>query len=112
MQLNTITIEVELDEQKMPEKILWNASGSTIATPQQAKGSLLSLWDGADKSALRIDLWTKEMMVDEMTDFFYQTFVGMADTYKRATNNEEMSADIKAFAKSFYEKFKKQQAEK
>jgi gliding motility-associated protein GldC len=61
---------------------------------------------------LRIDLWTKEMMVDEMTDFFYQTFVGMADTYKRATNNEEMSADIKAFAKSFYEKFKKQQAEK
>jgi hypothetical protein len=44
MQLNTITIEVELDEQKMPEKILWNASGSTIATPQQAKGSLLSLW--------------------------------------------------------------------
>ncbi len=112
MQLNTITIEVELDESKMPEKILWNASGSTIDKPKLAKGSLLSLWDGADKSALRIDLWTKEMMVDEMTDFFYQTFIGMADTYKRATNNDEMSKDIKIFAKSFYEKFKKQQEEK
>jgi gliding motility-associated protein GldC len=112
MQENTITIQVQLDEQKMPEKILWNASGSTADAPQIAKGTMLSLWDGTDKSALRIDLWTKDMMVDEMTDFYYQTIMGMADTYKRATNNDELCNDMKEFAKTFYQKFKKQQIEK
>jgi gliding motility-associated protein GldC len=112
MQDNTITIKVHLDERKLPEKITWNASGSTAEAPQVAKGTLVSFWDGAEKTALRIDLWTKEMMVDEMTDFYYQTFMGMADSFKRATNNEELSADIKEFAKGFYQKFRKQNLEK
>jgi gliding motility-associated protein GldC len=110
-QENTITIQVALDENKMPEKILWNATGSTAETAQMAKGAMLSLWDGSDKSALRIDLWTKDMMIDEMTDFYYQTLMGMADTYLRATNNEEMCNDLKTFAKTFYQKFRQQQLE-
>ncbi len=112
MQQNTITIKVQLDENKLPEKILWDATGSTADNEQVAKGTMLSLWDGTDKSALRIDLWTKDMMVDEMTDFYYQTLMGMADTYKRATNNEELSNEMKTFAKEFYHKFKTQQQEK
>jgi gliding motility-associated protein GldC len=111
MQENTISIQVQLDAQKMPEKILWNASGSTADALQVAKGAMVSLWDGADKSALRIDLWTKDMMIDEMTDFYYQTFMGMADTYMRATNNDALTNDIKDFAKAFYQKFRKQQIE-
>jgi len=58
---------------------------------------------------LRIDLWTKDMMVDEMADFFYQTFMGMADSYNRATHNAELVNDMKTFAKDFYKKFKDQQ---
>jgi gliding motility-associated protein GldC len=111
MQENTITIQVLLDDKKLPEKILWNASGSTAEATQEAKGSMLSLWDGADKSALRIDLWTKDMMVDEMTDFYYQTLMGMADSYERATNNQELCKDIKDFAKVFYQKFRATQIE-
>jgi gliding motility-associated protein GldC len=111
MQENTITIQVQLDERKLPEKILWNASDSTAENMQEAKGALVSLWDGADKSALRIDLWTKDMMVDEMADFYYQTLMGMAETYKRATNNEELSEGIREFARNFYQKFRKQQLE-
>ena len=49
------------------------------------------------------------MMVDEMADFFYQTFMTMADTYNRATHNEEMVTDIKNFARTFYNKFREQQ---
>ena len=70
---------------------------------------MLAFWDGAEKSALRIDLWTKDMMVDEMADFFYQTIMSMADTYKRATNNAEQVDDMKKFAKDFYNKFREQQ---
>jgi hypothetical protein len=30
---------------------------------------------------MRIDLWTKEMPVDEMKIFFHQTLVAMSDTF-------------------------------
>jgi gliding motility-associated protein GldC len=110
-QKSTITIDVVLDEQKMPGEILWNASQSTADAQQKARAMLLSLWDGEDKSALRIDLWTKEMMVDEMADFFYQTFIGMADSFKRATGNEGLTTDMKNFARDFYKKFRAQQAD-
>jgi gliding motility-associated protein GldC len=69
----------------------------------------LSFWDPADKAALRIDLWTKEMMVDEMADFFYQTLMTMADTYGRATQYADQVEDMKNFAKSFYARFREKQ---
>jgi gliding motility-associated protein GldC len=67
---------------------------------------MLAFWDGAEKTALRMDLWTREMMVDEMADFFYQTLMTMADTYQRSTQQNELSADIKKFAREFLNKFK------
>ncbi len=109
MHTSTISIEVQMDENKVPGTIQWQATDSGKEVPQQAKALLLSLWDGAEKTALRIDLWTKDMMVDEMADFFYQTFMTMADTYGRATRYQEESDDIKKFAGTFYEKFRARQ---
>jgi len=109
MNTSTITIDVHLDKDKVPEQINWKADSSTASDPQKAKAVMLSFWDGADKSALRIDLWTKDMMVDEMADFFYQTLITMADTYNRATHNQEMVDDMKKFARDFYNKFREQQ---
>ncbi len=106
MQTSTITIDVNLGEDKIPEQIRWKASNSTADKIQHAKAVMISFWDGTDKSALRIDLWTKDMMVDEMSDFFYQTMITMADTFRRATNQQELCDDIKNFAKDFYNKFK------
>ena len=110
MPTSTITIDVHLDEKKVPEKITWLATDSNAEEAQLAKAMMIAFWDGADKSALRIDLWTKDMMVDEMSDFFYQTFSTMADTYSRATQYKELSNDIKTFAKNFYAKFRDLQA--
>ena len=109
MQTSTITIDVQLDDDKVPQQIAWKASDSTADMAQRAKGMMISFWDAADKSALRIDLWTKDMMVDEMADFFYQTFMTMADTYNRATQQADLSNDIKTFAKNFYTKFRDSQ---
>lgn len=109
MQTSTIAIDVHLDKDKIPQQISWTADNSSADSKQQAKAMMLSFWDGADKSALRIDLWTKEMMVDEMADFFYQTFMGMADTYDRATHHKELVSDMKQFAKDFYQKFRDEQ---
>lgn len=109
MNKSTITIDVHLNENKVPENITWQASDSTIENAQKAKAMMLSFWDGAEKTALRIDLWTKDMMVDEMADFFYQTFMTMADTYDRATQHKEVVEDMKKFAHDFYHKFREKQ---
>lgn len=102
MHQSQINIEITLDDQKMPEEIQWIAPDGGIESRQPAKAMLLGLWDGGEKNALRIDLWTKQMMVDEMNDFFYQTFFGMADTYARATRNNELAESMKEFARNFY----------
>src|SRR6187397_3337411 len=109
MSVSNIIIDVETDENRVPRSIEWKATDTTIAETQKAKAMMLSFWDGSEKTALRIDLWTKEMMVDEMTDFFYQTFMTMADTYNRATQHEELVEEMKKFAHDFYHKSREKQ---
>ena len=106
---STIAIDVILDESKIPHQILWNATQSSSEEKQEAKAMMISFWDGKERAALRIDLWTKEMMVDEMADFYYQTMMTMADTFERATHQKELVGEMKDFAKNFYAKFKKSQ---
>lgn len=106
MHNSSISIQIELDDNKVPQQIQWTASDSSADMMQSAKSMMVAFWDGADKSALRIDLWTKDMMVDEMADFYYQAMMGMADSYLRATQQKEMVEDMKQFAKQFYKKFK------
>jgi len=103
---STITIDVHLDNDKVPQQISWSATDSSAAMAQQAKAMMISFWDGADKSAMRIDLWTKDMMVDEMADFYYQTMMTMADTLNRATGQQELVNDMKEAAKDFIKKFR------
>ena len=109
MNKSTITIDVVTDEQKVPDQILWSATDTSAEKAQKAKAMMLSFWDGAEKAALRIDLWTKDMMVDEMADFFYQTLMTMADTYGRATKYQDQVEEMKKFSKEFYEKFRSRQ---
>ena len=102
---SNINIKVQLDAEKIPQEISWNATGSTAEEAQKSKAMFLAFWDAADKSAMRIDLWTKDMMVDEMADFYYQILVTMGDTFFRATKSDELTADLKTFAKQFHKKF-------
>ncbi|WP_344978613.1 gliding motility protein GldC [Compostibacter hankyongensis] len=109
MSQSTISIQVDLDEQKLPETIRWTADNRGEDDASRAKAFFLSFWDGAEKTALRIDLWTKDMMVDEMADFVYQTLMTMADTYGRATQYADQVTDMKEFARDFMGKFRKKQ---
>ena len=109
MALSSIIIDVNTDENRVPDAISWKATDTGMEDAQKAKAMMLSFWDGAEKTALRIDLWTKDMMVDEMADFFYQTMMTMADTYGRATNHKEMVEEMKKFAQDFYQKFREKQ---
>ncbi|MEM7086793.1 MAG: gliding motility protein GldC [Bacteroidota bacterium] len=98
-----IKIKVGLDENKIPEELHWSAPGGDVKD-QEAKAMLLSVWDPKAKEALRIDLWTKDMPLDEMKVFFHQTLTAMAGTFRRATNDEKMSATMLDFCDYFAEK--------
>lgn len=94
---------VELDENKVPEKLSWTAQDGGVLA-EDAKAIMLSIWDSKAQESLRIDLWTKDMPVDEMKLFFHQTLVAMSDTFKRATDDEKMSDTMKDFCDYFAEK--------
>ena len=103
----TITSEikflVELDENRVPEKLTWSAEDGGVEL-EEAKAIMLSIWDSKVQETLRIDLWTKDMPVDEMKLFFHQTLVAMSETFQRATQDEKMADTMKDFCDYFAEK--------
>lgn len=100
---STIELTVELDENRVPETLHWTAQDGGIQN-EEAKAMMLSVWDHKTQETLRIDLWTKDMPVDEMKVFFHQTLVAMANTFNRATQDEKMTATMKDFCDYFAEK--------
>jgi len=98
-----IKFTIELDQNKVPETLSWTAKDGGVED-EESKAIMLSIWDNVNKETLRIDLWTKDMPVDEMKIFFHQTLVAMADTYEKATQDDKMSATMKDFCDYFAEK--------
>ena len=103
-----IELVVELDENRIPETLSWSAQDGGV-TNEKAKAMMLSVWDSKAQETLRIDLWTKDMPVDEMKHFFHQTLVAMSDTFNRATQDEKMTATMKDFCDYFAEKLELKQ---
>ena len=98
-----ITLTVGLDDNRVPEELHWSAEDGGIID-QEAKAMLLSVWDSKHKESLKIDLWTKDMPVDEMKIFFHQTLVALSETFRKATQDEKMTATMKDFCAYFAEK--------
>ncbi len=102
-----ISLTVGLDENRVPEELTWSAEDGGIKN-EEAKAMLLSVWDSNNKESLKIDLWTKDMPVDEMKIFFHQTLVSLSDTFMKATQDEKMTATMKDFCAYFAEKLELQ----
>ena len=96
-----IKLTVGLDENRIPEALTAEDGG---IVNEKAKAMLLSVWDSANQESLKIDLWTKDMPVDEMKVFFHQTLVSLSDTFFKATQDERMTATMKDFCDYFAEK--------
>jgi len=96
---STINFSIEMDENKVPEKIQWNAEGSDKEGDSSSKAIMLALWDEDENNTLRIDLWTKEMLVEEMKKFTCQNIITMADSFERATGETAVAEEIRQFGK-------------
>src|SRR5437868_6905475 len=99
-----IKFTIGLDDNHIPEEIQWEAADSGMAGKKNCGAMLLSVWDPAERTTMKIDLWTKDMTVDDMKRFFYETMISMADTYKRATNDDGNAEELRKFSESFGKK--------
>ncbi|MDB9775710.1 gliding motility protein GldC [Vicingaceae bacterium] len=97
---STIQFNVGMDENSIPEEISWSAEGSEKGGTQEAKGMMIALYDEKEENTLRIDLWKKDMMVEEMMKFTCQNIITLADSFARATGEEAYAEEIREFGKS------------
>lgn len=98
-----IQIQVSLDENHVPEEIHWSAEDGGVFN-KSCKSLMLSIWGNTQEETASIDLWTKEMPVEDMKKFFHQIFISMGDTYQRATSDEVVAGEIRDFGRRFAEK--------
>lgn len=104
MKKSEIKFIVTLDENNLPEKIDWSASDASEQST--SKAVMIALWDAKENNTLRIDLWTKDMIIDEMKQFYHQSLLSMADTFERATGETESAKEMRTYAQHFAEKLK------
>ena len=95
MRTTDISFNVELDNNNYPEKISWKASDAENL-PNNTKSISLNIWDHSQNNTLRIDLWTKEMQVDEMKKFFIDCLGGMGQTILNSTGDTYISNEVNA----------------
>jgi len=98
-----IKVNIGLNENKLPLEMKWTASDGNIVD-QEAKAMFLSLWNPNEKNTMKIDLWTKDLTIDEMKQFFHQTLLTMADTFENATGEKNISEDLRDYCYHFADK--------
>lgn len=96
MKKSAIEFSILLDDNNVPERITWDATDKPADTPAETKSISVSLWDSKQKNTMRIDLWTKDMPVDEMKRFYIENIGGIAQSVLTSTGDEQMANEINA----------------
>ncbi len=96
-----IKLTIDLDGDKLPTRIAWQASEAENPAPTNCQSAMLSLWDSESKTTASIDLWTREMTIDDMNLHVYQVIHKLADTYWRATKDKDIADVIHEFGDGF-----------
>jgi gliding motility-associated protein GldC len=98
-----INIKVGLNENNLPVGMRWTAPDGQVENAD-AKAFMLSIWDPKENNTMKIDLWTKDMSIEEMKQFFHQTLLTMADTFEKATGEHLICEDLRDYCYHFADK--------
>ena len=96
-----INLFITLDDKKLAEKIEWCADDAGFKGRKESQTIMLSLWDKKEKMTYSIDLWTKDMNIEDMKIHFHQMFLKMADTLERSTKSSDVAELIRNFSSDF-----------
>lgn len=99
MRKSEINITVELDENRIPDKIYWDATENPNEGINDTKAISLSVWDHYSKGLLGINLWTKDMPVDEMNHFAVDVVGNLAQMMTDSTGNKRVIELLNATGK-------------
>ncbi len=100
MKRSIISFKINLDDKNIPEQITWEAS-DTGNKPKSTKAMACSVWDDEQQNTLKIDLWTKDMKIDEMEKFFVDTLGGLSQTLLNATGDTFLSGELNKLCDQF-----------
>jgi len=100
MNKSKLTFDLELDDNNVPKRIIMNSSDNQ-AENILLKSIMIAAWDEKKKETLRVDLWTKEMMVNEMFIMYHQTLMAMANTLSKSTGQDKLAGALKDYCNFF-----------
>ncbi len=100
-----IAVTVGMNDNNLPVRMKWSAEDGDVKD-SEASAMLLSIWDPKEKNTMKIDLWTKDMSVEEMKQFFHQTLLTLSDTFERATGETKITEDLRDYCYHFADKMK------
>lgn len=98
-----IHLKIGVNENNLPVRMMWSAEDGDVKD-QEASAVLLSLWDPKEKNTMKIDLWTKDMSIEEMKQFFHQTLLTLSDTFEKATGENKICEDLRDYCYHFADK--------
>jgi gliding motility-associated protein GldC len=112
MHKSEINFTVELDENRIPDKIFWDATENPNEGINETKAISVGVWDQYHKGLLGINLWTKDMPVDEMNHFVVDLIGNLAQMVSDSTQDpviiETLQSAGQKIAKHLEEEAKKQ----
>jgi gliding motility-associated protein GldC len=108
MKKSTINFTVELDSNNVPDKIFWDATDKPGAGPAETKSISIAVWDHRQKNTLRIDLWSKDMPVNEMKRFYIDCIGGIAQSILSSTGDELMAGETNSLCEKLVEHLRKE----
>jgi len=97
-----LNFEVDLDENHLPISIEMNASDVAV-NQKDIKALMISAWAAKNQETLRIDLWTKDMPLNDMFIMYHQTMMAMATTLEKATGQEKLAGALRDYCDFFAE---------
>ncbi len=103
MSESKLTFDLELDENNVPKNIVMNSTDKQ-AVNINLKSLMIAGWDAKTKETLRVDLWTKDMMVNEMFIMYHQTLMSMANTLEKSTGHDKLAGALKDYCEFFASK--------
>ena len=105
MRKSTLQFDVELDVNQVPERIIMNSSDKQVDNAD-LKSLMISAWDSVNKETLTVDLWTKEMMINDMFIMYHQTLLSMASTLEKSTGHHKLAEALRDYCDFFAEQTK------
>lgn len=101
----SLKFEIELDENHLPVNIEMDSGGQSLKE-KNIKALMISAWAAKSKETLRIDLWTKDMPVNDMFIMYHQTMMAMAVSLQKSTGHEKLADALRDYCDFFAEQTK------